>query len=44
LGTFSRSAWVVLGIAPLLLFVTGVVMWWKRVLARKLQTLRRRAA
>lgn len=41
-GTFSRSAWVLLGIAPLLLFVTGVVMWWKRTLVKMLR--QRRAA
>jgi uncharacterized iron-regulated membrane protein len=26
-----RVAWLVLGLAPPLLFVTGFVMWWTRV-------------
>jgi uncharacterized iron-regulated membrane protein len=30
-GTAVRIAWVVLGLAPPLLFVTGVTMWWTRV-------------
>jgi uncharacterized iron-regulated membrane protein len=30
-GTGIRVAWLVLGLAPPLLFVTGFVMWWTRV-------------
>lgn len=39
-GYASRIAWVVLGMAPLVLFLTGVLMWWNRVLARKRRRLR----
>ena len=38
-GTFGgvplRIVWVLLGLGPPLLFVTGVVMWWNRVLRKK---------
>jgi uncharacterized iron-regulated membrane protein len=30
-GTGVRLAWLILGLAPPLLFVTGFVMWWSRV-------------
>jgi uncharacterized iron-regulated membrane protein len=30
-GTGVRIAWLILGLAPPLLFVTGFVMWWTRV-------------
>ena len=30
-GTGVRVAWLVLGLAPPLLFVTGFIMWWTRV-------------
>jgi uncharacterized iron-regulated membrane protein len=40
-GYASRSAWVVLGLAVPILFVSGVLMWWHRVVVK---TLRRRAA
>lgn len=30
-GTAIRMAWLVLGLAPPLLFVTGFIMWWIRV-------------
>lgn len=40
-GYASRSAWVVLGLAVPILFVSGLVMWWHRVVVK---TLRRRAA
>jgi uncharacterized iron-regulated membrane protein len=30
-GTAVRVAWLILGLAPPLLFVTGFVMWWSRV-------------
>lgn len=30
-GTTIRVLWCVLGIAPVILFVTGVIMWWNRV-------------
>jgi len=30
-----KALWVVLGLAPPFLFVTGAVMWWNRVLSRE---------
>jgi uncharacterized iron-regulated membrane protein len=30
-GLFVRVAWLILGLAPPLLFVTGFIMWWTRV-------------
>jgi len=36
-GRFSRTAevvWTILGLVPAVLFVTGFLMWWKRVLRR----------
>jgi uncharacterized iron-regulated membrane protein len=36
MGTFGgpvvRAAWLLLGLAPPLLFVTGFAMWWVRVM------------
>jgi uncharacterized iron-regulated membrane protein len=26
-----KTAWAVLGLAPVALFVTGAIMWWHRV-------------
>ncbi len=38
-GTFwghpSRIAWLFVGLSPLLLFVTGLLMWWNRSLSKK---------
>jgi uncharacterized iron-regulated membrane protein len=34
-GVAVKVLWVVLGLTPALLFVTGSVMWWNRVLRRK---------
>lgn len=31
-GVWVKIAWTVIGLAPLVLFVTGTVMWWNRVL------------
>jgi uncharacterized iron-regulated membrane protein len=39
-----KALWVVLGLAPPFLFVTGAVMWWNRVLSREARSLRRRDA
>ena len=33
-GTSVKWLWVVLGAAPAVLFVTGAIMWWNRVLRR----------
>ena len=30
-----KAVWVVLGLVPVVLFVTGVVMWWQRVLKKR---------
>jgi uncharacterized iron-regulated membrane protein len=43
-GWFSKTVWVILGLAPAFLFVTGVLMWWSRVLSpgiRRLQVYNR---
>jgi len=48
-GNFYRGdwplkiVWVVLGLAPALLFVTGVLMWWNRVVGPATRQVRRRA-
>jgi uncharacterized iron-regulated membrane protein len=31
-GWESKALWVIIGLAPAFLFVTGVLMWWNRVL------------
>jgi uncharacterized iron-regulated membrane protein len=36
-GQWSRIAWILVGFAPALLFVTGFIMWWRRVPARMLR-------
>jgi uncharacterized iron-regulated membrane protein len=33
-NAFWEGVWVVLGLVPAVLFVTGAVMWWKRVLSK----------
>ena len=30
-----KAVWAVLGLVPALMFVTGVIMWWNRVLRRR---------
>ena len=37
-----KIAWVIIGLAPALLFVTGVLMWWNRVLRPAAHLLRRK--
>jgi uncharacterized iron-regulated membrane protein len=32
-GPKTKSLWVVLGLLPVVLFVTGAIMWWNRVLS-----------
>ncbi|MBV8730715.1 MAG: PepSY domain-containing protein, partial [Acidobacteriia bacterium] len=42
-GWGIETLWVIFGLAPVLLFVTGVIMWWNRVVLpalRKSQRLR----
>jgi uncharacterized iron-regulated membrane protein len=36
-----KALWTVLGLIPLILFITGAVMWWNRVLRPALQRSRR---
>jgi uncharacterized iron-regulated membrane protein len=40
LGSFGgwpvKALWVVLGLAPMFLAVTGVLMWWNRVVSPRL--------
>jgi uncharacterized iron-regulated membrane protein len=37
-----KATWVVLGLSPVFLFVTGALMWWNRVLSREARAVRRR--
>lgn len=39
-----KALWVLLGLAPPFLFVTGAIMWWNRVLSREARALRRPAS
>jgi len=36
-GTWSRVAWILVGLMPGVLFFTGFVMWWRRVPGRMLR-------
>jgi uncharacterized iron-regulated membrane protein len=40
-GWPSKALWVVIGLAPAFLFVTGVLMWWTRVLIPAIRRLGR---
>ncbi|MGB6941120.1 MAG: PepSY-associated TM helix domain-containing protein [Bryobacteraceae bacterium] len=42
-GWASKALWVVIGLAPAFLFVTGVLMWWNRVLSPAARRFRRSA-
>jgi uncharacterized iron-regulated membrane protein len=33
----TKAIWAVFGLAPAAMFVTGVIMWWNRVLRRRLR-------
>jgi uncharacterized iron-regulated membrane protein len=33
-----KALWVLLGLSPALLFVTGVIMWWNRVLSKSVRS------
>lgn len=35
-GTFTRVVWLILGVVPAVLFVSGFLMWWNRVVAKRL--------
>jgi uncharacterized iron-regulated membrane protein len=41
-GTSTKVLWVVLGLAPALLAVSGYLMWWNRYASKKWQSLLRR--
>src|SRR6185369_17922211 len=46
-GWKTKALWVVLGLLPVVLFVTGAIMWWNRVLspaARRARQAERSAA
>jgi hypothetical protein len=30
-----KAVWAVIGLVPALMFVTGVIMWWSRVVRRR---------
>jgi uncharacterized iron-regulated membrane protein len=40
-GHFSRVLWIVVGLTPGLLFITGFIMWWRRVPGRMLRSRRK---
>ena len=40
-GWQVKALWVILGLTPPFLFVTGALMWWNRVLSREARTIRR---
>jgi len=37
-GVYSKALWVVLGLTPAVLAVTGCLMWWNRFLSKKWRT------
>ena len=39
-GTAVRVAWLLLGLAPPLLFLTGAIMWWTRIVRPRLARVR----
>jgi uncharacterized iron-regulated membrane protein len=41
-GAKTKGLWVVLGLIPPFLFVTGTIMWWNRVLGREARRTRKR--
>ena len=41
-GLGTRILWAALGLTPTFLFITGVVMWWNRVLSREARRLQAR--
>jgi uncharacterized iron-regulated membrane protein len=40
-GNKTKGVWVALGLLPAVLFLTGAIMWWNRVLSREARRLRR---
>ena len=43
-GNKTKALWVVLGLLPSLLFVTGTIMWWNRVLSPSARRAKKAAA
>jgi uncharacterized iron-regulated membrane protein len=41
-GNFTRILWIILGIAPAILYVSGLLMWWNRSILPALRRRRRR--
>lgn len=41
-GWKTKALWVVLGLIPPFLFVTGAIMWWNRVLSREARRTKKR--
>ncbi len=41
-GDFTRVLWIVVGLAPVTLYVSGVLMWWNRSILPALRRRRRR--
>lgn len=39
-GNKTKGVWVALGLLPALLFLTGAIMWWNRVLSREARRLK----
>ena len=43
-GNKVKALWVALGLLPAMLFITGTIMWWNRVLSPSARRSRKRAA
>jgi uncharacterized iron-regulated membrane protein len=43
-GWPTKALWTIIGLAPAFLFVTGVLMWWNRVVSPSARRIRRRSA
>jgi uncharacterized iron-regulated membrane protein len=41
-GNFTRILWIIVGLAPATLYVTGLLMWWNRSILPALRRHRRR--
>jgi uncharacterized iron-regulated membrane protein len=39
-GNWSKIAWILVGLSPGVLFITGFIMWWRRIRARSRSALR----
>ena len=43
-GVKTKITWIVLGLIPPFLFVTGFIMWWVRVVSRELRKFQKKSA